>query len=138
SARHSRGRRALLTEYDDVDAYRCSTGLIAVCDSLVLARAAQRRLPSDGWWESRPAVVAPLAVTLEGDRWFSGALFDAVAADLGPERFQRLWSSNQSLADAYQSFAGQPIGTLAQQAVAPQFRRSGQYGQAFFQPIRRG
>jgi hypothetical protein len=138
SARHSRGRSAILDEYGDLDAYRCSTGLAAVCDSLVLSTASQRRFASGYWWEGNQSTVAPLAVTSEGNRWFSGALFDAVAADLGPERFQRLWSSGQSLADAYQALAGQPIGALAQQAVAPRFRRSGQYGQALFQPMRRG
>ena len=38
-----------------------------------------------------------------------GATLDALAHDLGPARFQRLWTSSRPLAEAYTDLAGEPL-----------------------------
>ena len=140
SVRRVRDRSALLESVgsgSDVDLYRCSAGQLVVCDSVVLAAAATRRSREFFLWASLPTETR-LPVTAEDDYWRSGALVDAIAANLGPDRFQQMWISREPLADAYRSVAGQAIGQLVYDIARERYRREGPSDGPRMRPARTG
>ncbi|HLA89765.1 MAG TPA: hypothetical protein VJL28_04960 [Gemmatimonadaceae bacterium] len=106
---YSYGYRDPYANRGDPASIRCRDGEDAPC----LEALAPGTRPEEWWpWWERDRSVPSLAVSSRQDPrevTTLGATLDALAHDLGPARFQRLWTSSRPLAEAYTDLAGEPL-----------------------------
>lgn len=101
----------------------CAAGSDERCEALIRARLVETRF---GYRYPATAAVQRLPVTTEWSDGRNGsALLDVVAADIGPERFARLWTSNATFVDAYREVTGRSIANLVRPVAAQLFEPAG-------------
>lgn len=111
SVRRRADRLALLWYNDDLSVHLCAAGAATECENRVLRTMARRSSYAFG------IAPASLPTTDEWDPANGPALMDAIAADLGPERFARFWTSDLPASEAYHAVAGRPLGGLARSVI---------------------
>lgn len=111
TVRRSRALYAIASSYD-LPMYRCAVRDDVDCAELVHAAISRRpREDEFSYWTGQRLVDPPFA-TDENNRWQRGAFMDAIAADLGPARFEKFWKSTAPVLDAYREASGRSIGDL--------------------------
>lgn len=117
TARRGRARYSMASA-PDLAMYRCAVADDPDCGDLIAQSVAHRPWEryTDNYFAGLSLTWSPLA-TYENDRWQQGAFMDAIAADLGPARFEKFWKSNSPIAEAYRDASGRSIGDLIRSYV---------------------
>jgi hypothetical protein len=108
---------------EDGNRERCAGGDIASCPLLLLPNARDGVLSFWTYWtywRTRDLSVPPVGLSIEHtgtSGGFASALLEALARDLGPARFERMWQSNKALPDAYFDVTGEPLAAWLQRRV---------------------